>query len=911
MKKILLATMLIIFAGGLWRTHVVISRSGGSSPQVTPQTDFVFIGKARLTTTGPDTLGIAGTTGFAFGTGDDYMQYAPGSFIGIRHSDGSITPLVEPNDPAKGNLIDVQSVEVSFDGSKVVFSAASPDHQLQFRIYEIGVDGAGFRQLTFNDRKFTATAYPHVYYAWEFYDDVDAVYLADGSIVFASTRRISKTHSLQSTRGFNLYRIFPGAGGAPERLTHFVRFSARYPAALPDGRILFSRWWNQFNQPTYQVDPNSTTDLSAVMRIDVNPPTKEGVLLPDGTRVIPSPGEFAGEFADFSGVTVLYPDSFKIREATDEWDLAVMHSDGSDVRRFVNTSGGVYAEFDHTLDQFGTGYELMNASMATVLAQGGQINRVASIQMHHGSAYLGIKFLARLMIYTPGFAAGPNHGMNLAEGRFVFPAYAADGTLYVSKSYPAPVIDGDEFANARGYPLALKTNPEKFRPVAISPSGSVAEAPIQISDDYDVIQFKPIAARLDWMTPMKRGEPTSDDPIDENAPPFGKGHKMATVFNPNIYAQTPLGGRNAPNQFVRSSPPIGRVAYADLMIDAFRFSEEDANAREHAMLWKRVPVSPAGAFGPVEVPAYAGVFVILRDQEGKIVHADSTWRHAIVAAIAQGEGYALPNEQVKCVGCHLHHQSGPLVDLDKDEAKWTNIAPSAKVSASSADSVLSAEKFVDRRALLNHEWRSACGVTATSLRLEWPLLMEIRGATIYGSRNEDLDPAYRVKRGKIRLRRNRVVVLEKSFGEVPPVQDGVLQMSWRPVAANIMEVVIDSVANGEQVALSEIEVMGKVKEVTTNIKEDKAVPQVFMLEQNYPNPFNPETQIRYHLPAAGPTKLAIFNLMGQEVLALVNGWQDAGAYTIQVDATHLPSGIYFYRLTSHDLHQTRKMVVSK
>ena len=164
-----------------------------------------------------------------------------------------------------------------------------------------------------------------MYYAWEFYDDVDAVYLADGSIVFASTRRISKAHSLQITRGFNLYRVFPDAGGAPERLTHFVRFSARYPVTLPDGRILFSRWWNQF--------------------------------------------------------------SFKIREATDEWDLAVMHSDGSDVRRFVNTSGGVHAEFDHSLDQFGIGYELMNANMATVLAQGGQINRVASIQMHHGSRH--------------------------------------------------------------------------------------------------------------------------------------------------------------------------------------------------------------------------------------------------------------------------------------------------------------------------------------------------------------------------------------------------------------------------------------------------------------------------------------------------------------------------------------------
>jgi len=913
MKKNLLATLLIIFVAGLWRNHVVISRSGGSSPQVTPQTDFVSIGKARLSTTGPDTFGIAGTTGFAFGTGDDYVHYAPGSFIGIRRPEGSITKLVEPNDPAKGNLLDIQSVEVSFDAKKILFSGASLDNQNQFRIYEIGVDGHGFRQLTFNDRKFTANAYPYVLATWNFYDDVDAIYLADGSIVFASTRRISKTHSLQSTRGFNLYRVFPNEGGAPERLTHFVRFSARYPVALPDGRILFSRWWNQFNQPTYQVDPNSATDLSAVMRVDVNPPTKEGTLLPDGTRVIPSPGEFAGEFADFSGVTVLYPDSFRIHEATDEWDLAVMHSDGSDVRRFVNTSTGVYPEFDYTLDQFGTGYGLMNANMSAVLAQGGQINHLASIQMHHGSVYLGIKFLADLMIYTPGFAAGANHGMRPVEGRFVFPTYTADGTLYVSQAYPAPVIEGGEFDNLRGYPYSfiLKTNPEKFRPVAISPAGIVTEMPIQISDDYDVIQFKPIAARPDWIMPMKRGEPTSDDPMDENAPPFGKGRKMATVFNPNVYAQTPLGGKNAPNQFVRSSPPIGSVAYADLMIDAFRFSQEDELAREHAMLWKRVPVSPAGAFGPVEIPTYAGVFVILRDKEGKIIHADSTWRHAFVAAIAQGEGYALPNEQVKCVGCHLHHQSGPLVDLDKEEAKWLNIAPSAKVAASSADSVLNANNFVDRRALLDHEWRSEYGATTASLRLEWPMLMEIRGATLYGSTNEYLDPSYRVMRGKIRLLRNRAVVCEKSFGEVPPVQEDVLQLSWRQVTANIMEVVIDSVANGEQVALSEIEVLGKVKEVTTTVKEDRQLPEVFMLEQNYPNPFNPQTQIRYHLPTAGQTKLTIFNLRGQEVLTLVNGWQDAGVYSIQVDASPLPSGIYFYRLVSNDLHQVRKMVVSK
>jgi len=97
--------------------------------------------------------------------------------------------------------------------------------------------------------------------------------------------------------------------------------------------------------------------------------------------------------------------------------------------------------------------------------------------------------------------------------------------------------------------------------------------------------------------------------------------------------------------------------------------------------------------------------------------------------------------------------------------------------------------------------------------------------------------------------------------------------------------------------------------------EDKnhgsTLPSPFSLEQNYPNPFNPQTEIRYYLPTAGPTRLTIFNLLGEEVLSLVNEWQPPGVHTVQVDASHLVSGIYFYRLDSGGLHQVRKMVVSK
>lgn len=75
-----------------------------------------------------------------------------------------------------------------------------------------------------------------------------------------------------------------------------------------------------------------------------------------------------------------------------------------------------------------------------------------------------------------------------------------------------------------------------------------------------------------------------------------------------------------------------------------------------------------------------------------------------------------------------------------------------------------------------------------------------------------------------------------------------------------------------------------------------AVPSVFELAQNFPNPFNPTTEIRYSIANAGKVTLAIYNIMGQEVTRLVSGQQEAGYYTVSLNATGLASGVYIYRL---------------
>ena len=99
--------------------------------------------------------------------------------------------------------------------------------------------------------------------------------------------------------------------------------------------------------------------------------------------------------------------------------------------------------------------------------------------------------------------------------------------------------------------------------------------------------------------------------------------------------------------------------------------------------------------------------------------------------------------------------------------------------------------------------------------------------------------------------------------------------------------------------------------VSTNFKNDMDLPQSFDLLQNFPNPFNPMTNISFSFPVSGEVTLIIYNLLGEEVIRLVDGFQPAGIYETSWDASSMASGIYFYRLQAGDFVQTRKMVLLK
>lgn len=87
--------------------------------------------------------------------------------------------------------------------------------------------------------------------------------------------------------------------------------------------------------------------------------------------------------------------------------------------------------------------------------------------------------------------------------------------------------------------------------------------------------------------------------------------------------------------------------------------------------------------------------------------------------------------------------------------------------------------------------------------------------------------------------------------------------------------------------------------------------QSFQLHQNYPNPFNPETTIRFELVQAQHINISVYNVLGQKVETLFDGYKNAGQGQVTWNAVDQKSGLYFYRITSESHTITRKMLLTK
>ena len=92
---------------------------------------------------------------------------------------------------------------------------------------------------------------------------------------------------------------------------------------------------------------------------------------------------------------------------------------------------------------------------------------------------------------------------------------------------------------------------------------------------------------------------------------------------------------------------------------------------------------------------------------------------------------------------------------------------------------------------------------------------------------------------------------------------------------------------------------------------ETGVPKSFSLHQNYPNPFNPTTNIKFDVGQSSIVKIALYDILGREVLVPVNEYMNAGTYEISISLSNLSSGLYFYKMTSGSFTDIKKMIMTK
>ncbi len=100
-------------------------------------------------------------------------------------------------------------------------------------------------------------------------------------------------------------------------------------------------------------------------------------------------------------------------------------------------------------------------------------------------------------------------------------------------------------------------------------------------------------------------------------------------------------------------------------------------------------------------------------------------------------------------------------------------------------------------------------------------------------------------------------------------------------------------------------------DIVVGVEDENLTPNEFGLAQNYPNPFNPTTTINFSLATKSDVSLKVYNLLGQEVMTLIEGVQNAGVHEVNFNANLLSSGVYFYTIKAGDFVSTKKMMLLK
>ena len=119
------------------------------------------------------------------------------------------------------------------------------------------------------------------------------------------------------------------------------------------------------------------------------------------------------------------------------------------------------------------------------------------------------------------------------------------------------------------------------------------------------------------------------------------------------------------------------------------------------------------------------------------------------------------------------------------------------------------------------------------------------------------------------------------------------------------DIINEELHSGDRLVISDPNI--NILKISSDFTE--GIPVSYELYQNYPNPFNPSTVIKFALPQDSKVNLTVFNILGEEIVELVNQEMKGGYHQIEFDASRYASGVYLYSITAGDFFETKKMVI--